>query len=55
VTAAQGAASLANLLPVAVLLTQRRHAAQVYADLVLLGILSRESEGDIGPAVVGDG
>jgi hypothetical protein len=54
VAVAQGAASLANLSPVAVLLAQWRHTAEVYADPVLLEILSREPEGDFGPAVVGD-
>ncbi|HEX6685168.1 MAG TPA: hypothetical protein VF062_20425 [Candidatus Limnocylindrales bacterium] len=52
VTVAQGAASLENLSPVAVLLAQWRHTAEVYADPVLLEILSREPEGDFGPAVV---
>jgi hypothetical protein len=51
---AQGAASLANLSPVAVLLSQWRHTAEVYADPVLLEILSREPEGDFGPASAGD-
>jgi hypothetical protein len=54
VAVAQGAASLANLSPVAVLLAQWRHTAEVYADPVLLEILSQEPEGDFGPAVVGD-
>lgn len=54
VTVAQGAASLANLSPVAVLLAQWRHTAEVYADPVLLEILTREPEGDFGPAAVGD-
>lgn len=53
VAVAQGAASLANLSPVAVLLTQWRHTAEVYADPVLLELLSREPKGDFGPAVVG--
>jgi hypothetical protein len=46
---AQGAAALGNLSPVAVLLTQWRHTAEVYADPVLLEILTREPEGDLGP------
>jgi hypothetical protein len=54
VAVAQGAAALANLSPVAVLLAQWRHTAEVYADPVLLEILSREPEGDFGPAVIGD-
>jgi hypothetical protein len=54
VAVAQGAASLSNLSPVAVLLAQWRHTAEVYADPVLLEILGREPEGDRGPAVVPD-
>jgi hypothetical protein len=46
---AQGAAALGNLAPVAVCLTQWRHSAEVYADPVLLDILTREPEGDLGP------
>lgn len=49
VTIAQGAASLENLSPVAVLLTQWRHTAEVYADPVLLDMVTREPEGDLGP------
>jgi hypothetical protein len=52
VRVAQGAASLANLTPVAVLLTQWRHTAEVYADPVLLDILTREPDGDLGPVFV---
>jgi hypothetical protein len=48
VAVAQGAAALGNLAPVAVLLTQWRHSAEVYADPVLLEILTREPEGDLG-------
>jgi hypothetical protein len=36
VAVAKGAAELGNLAPVAVLLTQWRPSAEVYADLVLL-------------------
>jgi hypothetical protein len=54
VAVAQGAASLSNLSPVAVLLAQWRHTAEVYADPVLLEILSREPDGDFGPVVVED-
>jgi hypothetical protein len=50
VTVAQGAASLDNLSPVAVLLIQWRHTAEVYSDPSLLEIISREPEGDFGPA-----
>jgi hypothetical protein len=49
VDVAQGAAALGNLAPLAVCLTQWRHSAEVYADPVLLDILTRESEGDLGP------
>jgi hypothetical protein len=49
IVVAQGAASPTHLSPVAVLLTQWRHTAEVYADPVLLEILSREPEGDFGP------
>jgi hypothetical protein len=49
VTVTQGAASLDNLTPVAVLLTQWRHTAEVYSDPHLLEILTREPEGDFGP------
>jgi len=49
VAVAQGAAALGNLAPVAVLLAQWRHSAEVYADPVLLEILTREPEGDLGP------
>src|SRR6266702_3179554 len=48
VAVARGAAALGNLAPVSVLLTQWRHSAQVY-DPVLLEILTRETEGDLGP------
>jgi hypothetical protein len=49
VSVAQGATELGNLAPVAVLLTQWRHSAEVFADPVLLEILTREPEGDLGP------
>lgn len=47
---AAGAASIENLTPVSVLLTQWRHTAEVYADPALLDALTREPEGDLGPA-----
>jgi hypothetical protein len=50
VAVTRGAAALGNLAPVAVLLTQWRHSAEIYADPVLLEILTREPEGDLGPA-----
>jgi hypothetical protein len=49
VAVARGATALGNLAPVAVLLTQWRHSAEVYADPVLLEIVTREPEGDLGP------
>jgi hypothetical protein len=49
VTVAQGAASIENLTPVSVLLTQWRHTAEIYADPALLETLTREPEGDLGP------
>jgi hypothetical protein len=55
VTVTQGAASLANLSPVAVLLAQWRHTAEVYADPVLLEILRTEPAGDFGPVTAPDG
>jgi hypothetical protein len=55
VTVAQGAAELGNLAPVAVLLTQWRHSAEIFADPVLLEILTREPEGDLGPVPIPPG
>jgi hypothetical protein len=49
VTTARGAADLGNLAPVAVLLTQWQHSAEIYADPVLLETLTAEPEGDLGP------
>jgi len=49
VTTARGAVSLDNLTPIALLLTQWKHSAEVYADPTLLAILTREPEGDLGP------
>jgi hypothetical protein len=49
ITVAQGAASLENLSPVAVLLAQWRHTAEVHADPTLLEMVSREPSGDLGP------
>ncbi len=50
VTVTQGAASLDNLTPVAVLLAQWRHTAEVHSDPRLLEIVSQEPEGDFGSA-----
>ncbi|MBG0815299.1 hypothetical protein [Planomonospora sp. ID82291] len=49
VAVARGAASLDNLAPIAVLLTQWRHTAEVHADPALLALVTREPEGDFGP------
>jgi hypothetical protein len=46
---AKGSASLRNLSPIAVLLEQWRHSAEVYADPDLLKLLMVESTGDLGP------
>lgn len=49
VDTASGAVALDNLAPIALLLTQWRHSAEVYADPDLFAILTREPEGDLGP------
>ena len=46
---ARGAVALDNLAPIALLLTQWKHNAEIYADPDLLAILTREPEGDLGP------
>lgn len=48
VAVARGAADLGNLAPIAVLLTQWRHSAEIYSDPALLEMLTREPEGDFG-------
>lgn len=48
VAIARGAADLGNLAPIAVLLSQWRHTAEIYSDPVLLEALTREPEGDLG-------
>ncbi|MEV0777250.1 hypothetical protein ACIBLA_22420 [Streptomyces sp. NPDC050433] len=50
VRTAQGATALDNLSPIALLLIQWRHTAEVYADPALLGAVTRDPEGDLGPA-----
>ncbi|WP_026922738.1 hypothetical protein [Glycomyces arizonensis] len=45
---AQGAASLRNLAPMATLLEQWRHSAEIYADADLHARLTAEPEGDLG-------
>ena len=52
VDTARGAVALDNLAPIALLLTQWRHSAEIYADPALLAILTREPEGDLGPVPV---
>jgi hypothetical protein len=54
ITVAQGAASLENLSPIAVLLAQWRHTAEIHADPVLLEMISREPSGDLGPVPTPD-
>lgn len=49
VDTARGAAALENLAPIALLLAQWRHSAEIYADPALFAILTREPEGDLGP------
>ncbi|MFF8319215.1 hypothetical protein ACF06V_18850 [Streptomyces bobili] len=46
---ARGAAALENLTPIALLLTQWRHTAEIHADPELHATLTREPEGDLGP------
>ncbi|MGW0394085.1 hypothetical protein ACWDYJ_25025 [Streptomyces sp. NPDC003042] len=45
VDTARGAVALDNLAPIALLLTQWRHSAEIYADPALLAILTREPDG----------
>jgi hypothetical protein len=52
VDTARGAAALENLGPIALLLTQWRHSAEIYADPTLLAIITREPDGDLGPVPV---
>lgn len=55
VRVAQGAASLENLSPLAVLLTEWRHTAELHADPALLELITREPEGDLGPVPIPGG
>jgi hypothetical protein len=48
----RGAADLDNFAPVAVLLAQWRHTAEVHADPALLEIITAEPEGDLGTVPV---
>ncbi|SDO42549.1 hypothetical protein [Actinacidiphila guanduensis] len=49
VATVQGAVALDNLAPIALLLTQWRHTAEVHADPALHALLVREPDGDFGP------
>lgn len=49
---AAGAADLGNLAPVAILLAQWRHTAEVHADPALRELITREPESDLGPVPV---
>jgi hypothetical protein len=49
---ALGAADLDNLAPVAVLLTQWRHTAEVHADPALRELITNKPEGDLGPVPI---
>ncbi len=51
---ARGAAALDNLAPVAVLLAQWRHTAEVHADPALREFLTAEPDGDVGPVSVAE-
>ncbi|MEU6200450.1 hypothetical protein [Streptomyces sp. NPDC047061] len=48
VDTARGAAALENLTPIALLLAQWRHSAEIYADPALHAVLTREPDGDLG-------
>lgn len=55
VDTARGAVALDNvdnLAPIALLLTQWRHSAEVHADPALLAALTRGPDGDLGPVPV---
>ncbi|MEU4581232.1 hypothetical protein AB0F92_03930 [Kitasatospora aureofaciens] len=49
VDTARGAVALDNLAPIALLLTQWKHSAEIYADPALYAVLTREPDGDFGP------
>jgi uncharacterized protein YcbK (DUF882 family) len=49
---AQGSTSIRNLAPMAILLEQWRHTAEVHADPELYEQLTSEPEGDSGPVPV---
>ncbi|MET8334715.1 hypothetical protein ABZV14_19120 [Streptosporangium canum] len=54
VDTARGAAALDNLTPIALLLTQWKHSAEIYADPALFAILTREPDGDLGSVSVSE-
>ncbi|MFJ6620116.1 hypothetical protein ACIQOW_21395 [Kitasatospora sp. NPDC091335] len=49
IEAVRNAVTPDKLVPIALLLTQWKHSAEVYADPALLAVLTREPEGDHGP------
>jgi hypothetical protein len=49
IATARGAVALDNLTPIALLLAQWRHSAEIYADPDLHAAITREPEGDLGP------
>jgi hypothetical protein len=55
VDTARGAAALENLAPIALLLAQWRHSAEIYADPALHDSLTREPDGDLGPVPAPEG
>ncbi len=52
VDTARGAVALDNLAPLALLLEQWKHSAEIHADPALHAVLTREPEGDLGPVPV---
>ncbi|WP_261555911.1 hypothetical protein [Frankia tisae] len=46
---ARGAMALNTLAPIAILLAQWRHSAEIHADPALHALLTREPDGDLGP------
>ncbi|MFD7827060.1 hypothetical protein [Kitasatospora sp. NPDC059803] len=49
---ARGAVALDDPAPSALLLTRRRHSAEVHAGPALLALITREPDGDLGPAAM---
>lgn len=52
IATAAGAAALDNLAPIAILLEQWKHSAEVFADPELHAMVTREPEGDLGAVPV---